>query len=104
VQNAAALKAKGIDTLACLAVNDVFVMDAWGKSAGAEGKILMLADGNATYTKSLGLELDASGFGMGTRGQRFALVAKDGVVQKLNVEPSAGQCTISGGQSILDTL
>ena len=104
VQNAAALKAKGVDTLACLAVNDVFVMDAWGKSSGAEGKVLMLADGNATYTKALGLDLDASGFGMGTRGQRFALVAKDGVVQKLNVEPSAGQCTISGGQSILDTL
>jgi glutaredoxin/glutathione-dependent peroxiredoxin len=104
VQNASALKAKGIDTLACMAVNDVFVMDAWGKAQGADGKVLMLADGNATYTKALGLDLDASGFGMGTRGQRFALVAKDGVVQKLNVEPSAGQCTISGGQSILESL
>ena len=104
VQNASALKAKGIDTLACLAVNDVFVMDAWGKSQGADGKVVMLADGNATYTKALGLDLDASGFGMGTRGQRFALVAKDGVVQKLNVEPAAGQCTISGGQSILESL
>jgi glutaredoxin/glutathione-dependent peroxiredoxin len=104
VQTAAALKAKGIDTLACLAVNDVFVMDAWGKSAGADGKVLMLADGNATYTKALGLELDASGFGMGTRSQRFALVAKNGVVQKLMVEPSAGQCTISGGPSILENL
>jgi peroxiredoxin len=104
VQNAPALKAKGIDTLACLAVNDVFVMDAWGKSAGAEGQVLMLADGNATYTKSLGLELDASGFGMGIRGQRFALVVKDGVVDKLFVEPSAGQCTVSGGDSILKNL
>jgi peroxiredoxin len=104
VQNASALKAKGIDTLACMAVNDVFVMDAWGKGSGADGKVLMLADGNAAYTKALGLDLDASGFGMGTRGQRFALVAKNGVVQKLNVEPSAGQCTISGGQSILESL
>lgn len=104
VQNASALKAKGVDTIACLAVNDVFVMDAWGKGAGAEGKILMLADGNATYVKALGLELDASGFGMGTRGQRFAMVVKDGVVQKLNLEPSAGQCTVSGGESILSSL
>jgi peroxiredoxin len=104
VSNAAALKAKGIDTLACLAVNDVFVMDAWGQGAGADGKVMMLADGNATYTKALGLELDASGFGMGTRGQRFAMVVKDGVVQKLMVEPSAGQCTISGGESVLSTL
>jgi peroxiredoxin len=104
VQNSAALKAKGIDTLACVAVNDVFVMDAWGKGAGASGKVLMLADGNATFTKALGLELDASGFGMGVRGQRFALVAKDGVVEKLMVEPSAGQCTISGGESILSSL
>jgi peroxiredoxin len=104
VQNASALKAKGIDTVACLAVNDVFVMDAWGKGAGADGKVLMLADGNATYTKALGLDLDASGFGMGTRGQRFALIAKDGTVEKLMMEPSAGQCTVSGGESILNSL
>jgi peroxiredoxin len=104
VANNAAIKAKGVDTVACVAVNDVFVMDAWGKSSGADGKVQMLADGNATYTKALGLELDASGFGMGTRGLRFALVAKDGVVQALEVEPNAGQCTISGGESILSKL
>jgi peroxiredoxin len=104
VQNAAALKAKGVDTIACLAVNDVFVMDAWSRGAGADGKVVMLADGNATYTKALGLELDASGFGMGTRGQRFALIARNGVVQKLMVEPSAGQCTVSGGSNILENL
>ena len=104
VQNSAALRSKGIDTVACMAVNDVFVMDAWGKSSGAEGKVLMLADGNAAYTKALGLELDASGFGMGVRSQRFALVVKDGVVEKLMVEPSAGQCTISGGESVLNNL
>jgi peroxiredoxin len=104
VQNASAIKAKGIDTVACMAVNDVFVMDAWGKSSGADGKILMLADGNASYAKALGLDLDASGFGMGTRGQRFAMVVKNGVVDKLMVEPSAGQCTVSGGESILKNL
>src|SRR5215813_9043144 len=104
VQNAAALKGKGIDTLACMAVNDVFVLDAWGKGAGADGKVLMLADGNATYIKALGLELDASGFGMGIRGQRFALVAKDGVVEKLMVESNAGQCTVSGSESVLGNL
>jgi peroxiredoxin len=104
VKNISALKAKGVDTVACLAVNDVFVMDAWGKGAGAAGKVVMLADGNATYTKALGLELDASGFGMGVRGQRFAMVVKDGVVQRLMLEPSAGQCTVSGGESILGSL
>lgn len=104
VQNTAALKAKSVDTIACLSVNDVFVMDAWGESAGAGGKVVMLADGNATYTKALGLELDASGFGMGTRSQRFAMVVKDGVVEKLMVEPSAGECTISGGPSVLGSL
>jgi peroxiredoxin len=104
VKSASSIKAKGVDTIACLAVNDVFVMDAWGKSSGAEGKVLMLADGNAAYTKALGLELDASGFGMGTRGQRFAMVVKNGVVDRLEVEPSAGQCTISGGESILAGL
>jgi peroxiredoxin len=104
VASAAALKAKGIDAIACMAVNDVFVMDVWGKSAGADGKVLMLADGNATYTKALGLELDAAGFGMGIRSLRFALVAKDGVVEKLMVEPNAGPCTVSGGESILSSL
>ena len=104
VENASALKGKGIDAVACMAVNDVFVMDAWGKSAGADGKVLMLADGNATFTKALGLDLDASGFGMGTRGHRFAIVVKDGVVEMLQVEPNPGQCTISGGQSILGSL
>jgi peroxiredoxin len=104
VQNASALRAKGVDAVACMAVNDVFVMDAWGKSAGADGKVVMLADGNATYTKALGMELDASGFGMGTRSQRFAMVVKNGVVDKVMVEPSAGQCTISGGDSILSNL
>ena len=103
VQNIDKLKAKGIDTIACLAVNDVFVMDAWAKASGASDKVLMLADGNADFTKALGLELDASGFGMGTRGKRFALVAKDGVVTHLNVE-SAGEFRVSAAEFVLGQL
>lgn len=86
VNNAAALKANGIDTIACTAVNDVFVMDAWGKEQGAGEAVLMLADGNAEYATALGLDLDASGFGMGKRGQRFSIIVNDGVVEELNVE------------------
>jgi peroxiredoxin len=73
------IKAKGVDTIACMAVNDVFVMNAWGNTANVGDKILMLADGNGDYAKALGLTMDGSGFGMGTRGQRFAIVVKDGV-------------------------
>ena len=73
VEKAGDLKGKGVDAIACLSVNDAFVMKAWGKAQNTEGKVDMLADGNAEYTKSLGLEMDATGFGMGTRGQRFSL-------------------------------
>lgn len=86
VNQAHQLTDKGIDTVACISVNDVFVMDAWGKSQGADGKVIMLADGNGEFTAALGLELDASGFGMGSRSQRFSLVANDGVIEILNVE------------------
>jgi peroxiredoxin len=103
VHNIDKIKAKGVDTVACLAVNDVFVMDAWGKASNAGDKVLMLADGNADFTKALGLELDASGFGMGTRGKRFALVAKDGVVTQLNVE-SAGEFRVSAAEYVLGQL
>ena len=81
VELADKIKAKGVDTIACTAVNDVFVMNAWGKSSNVGDKILMLADGNAEYAKALGLELNAAGFGMGTRGQRFAIIVKDGTAQ-----------------------
>jgi peroxiredoxin len=103
VQNLDKLKAKGVDTVACLAVNDVFVMAAWGKASGVDERILMLADGNADFTKKLGLELDASGFGMGTRGKRFAMVVKDGVVTTLNVE-SAGEFRVSAAEYVLGQL
>lgn len=85
VVNADDIKAKGVDTIVCMAVNDVFVMDAWGKAQNAEN-LVMLADGNGEFTEALGLSLDGSGFQMGQRSQRFALIANDGVVELLNVD------------------
>tara|TARA_B110000438_G_scaffold289561_1_gene324257 strand:+ start:43 stop:519 length:477 start_codon:yes stop_codon:yes gene_type:complete len=82
------IKAKGVDTVACMAVNDIFVVDAWGKAANAE-HLLMLADGNADFTTAVGLTLDGTGFGMGTRSQRFAMIVDDGVVSLLNVDQGA---------------
>jgi peroxiredoxin len=82
------IKAQGVDTIACMAVNDPFVMDAWGKDRAVGDKILMLADGNGEFTKSLGLELDGSKFGLGTRGKRFSMVVNDGKVETLNVDES----------------
>jgi peroxiredoxin len=103
IAHADAIKAKGVDTIACIAVNDTFVMGAWGKHAGAEGKVLMLADGNCAYTKALGLELDASGFGMGTRGQRFAIVVDNGVVSHLFVEAPM-EFKVSAAEHVLANL
>jgi peroxiredoxin len=103
VDKAGALKAKGIDTIACLAVNDVFVMSAWGKAGNAADKVVMLADGNGEYTRALGLELDATGFGMGKRGKRFSMLVEDGVVKRLNVEP-AGQFGVSSAETALEQL
>jgi peroxiredoxin len=103
VEKAAEIKAKGVDTIACFAVNDVFVMNAWGKHSNVGDNILMLADGNGDYTKALGLELDASGFGMGQRGQRFAILVEDGVVKKLNVE-AKGEFKVSSADYVLGQL
>jgi peroxiredoxin len=86
VQNYETLKAKGIDTIACLSVNDAFVMGAWGKDQGADGKVRMLADGNGEFTSAVGLEFDASKFGMGKRSQRYSMIVDNGVVTALNVE------------------
>ncbi|MFP3902548.1 MAG: peroxiredoxin, partial [Acidimicrobiia bacterium] len=80
------IKAKGVDTIACLAVNDAFVMGAWGRAQGTDGKVTMLADGNGEFTAEVGLELDGSGFGLGTRSQRYAAVLEGGVVRELFVE------------------
>ncbi|MBV8306283.1 MAG: peroxiredoxin [Gammaproteobacteria bacterium] len=103
VQLADQIRAKGVDTIACMAVNDVFVMNAWGKSQGVGDKVLMLADGNGEYAKALGLELDASGFGMGTRGQRFAIVARDGLATRVEIE-QPGQFKVSAAEAILAQL
>ena len=103
VQLADQIHAKGVDTVACMAVNDVFVMIAWGKHSGVADKILLLADGNGHYAKALGLELDASGYGMGTRGQRFAIVVKDGVAEHVNIE-APGQFKVSAAEHVLGQL
>ena len=102
VEHAEAILARGVDTIACMAVNDVFVMHAWGKSAGAE-HILMLADGNGEFTDALGLELDATAFGMGRRSQRFALIAEDGRVTDLFIE-GPGEFRISSADHVLSKL
>ena len=103
VQLADQIRAKGVDTIACMAVNDVFVMNAWGKASGVADKVLMLADGNGDYAKALGLELDARGFGLGLRGQRFALVIDDGVVSYANIE-APGQFKVSAAEHVLSQL
>lgn len=103
VQQAEALQAKGVDTIACMAVNDVFVMNAWGKSANVGDKVRMLADGNGDYAKALGLELDARGYGMGQRGQRFAIVVDNGVASKVLVE-APGEFKLSSAEHVLGQI
>jgi peroxiredoxin len=103
VDNADAILAKGVDTIACMAVNDVFVMHAWGKDRSVGDKVKMLADGNGDYAKALGLEMDGSGFGMGTRGQRFALIVDDGVATHVGIE-APGQFEVSKAEAILEAL
>src|SRR5271154_2025517 len=102
VGNTAALKKKGVDTIACLAVNDAFVMGAWGKEHQAD-QIMMLGDGNAEFTKAIGLELDRIKEGMGIRSQRYAMLVENGVVKALNVE-KPGEYAVSSAESMLETL
>jgi glutaredoxin/glutathione-dependent peroxiredoxin len=103
VDRAADIKAKGVDRIVCLAVNDVFVMNAWGKSANVEDNIIMAADGNGEFTRALGLELDVSGFGMGMRGKRFAMITQDGVVTSISVE-APGEFKVSSAEFVLGQL
>lgn len=98
-----ALHSKNVDTVACMAVNDVFVMDAWGKDRGVGDNVKMLADGNGEYTRALDLELDGTGFGLGMRGQRFAIVVDDGVATHVAVE-APGQFEVSKAEAILQAL
>ena len=96
------LKGKGVDSIVCLSVNDAFVMDAWGKDKNAD-QLLMVADGNGDFTKALGLEMDGSGFGLGTRSQRYAMIVDDGKVTKLAVE-APGKLEVSAAEAILESL
>ena len=103
VEQAAALRAKGIDEIWCVAVNDPFVMGAWGKSLGVDGRVRMLGDGSGTWTKSLGLELDLVDKGLGVRSQRYSALLRDGVVEKLNLENGPG-LSVSDAQTLLKQL
>jgi peroxiredoxin (alkyl hydroperoxide reductase subunit C) len=103
VQNADALRAKGVDQVVCMAVNDVFVMGAWARHEGVGEDMLMLADGSGVFTRALGLELDLTARGLGVRCQRFALVAKDGVVERINVE-KPGEFDVSRAENVLAAL
>lgn len=103
VQLADQLKAKGADTIACMSVNDVFVMNAWGKASNVAGKVLMLADGNGEYSRALGLELDGREFGLGMRGQRFAIIVNDGVVERVNIE-APREFKVSSAEHLLTQL
>ena len=101
--NLEALKAKGVDAVACTSVNDAFVMAAWAEAEGVSGDITMLADGNGDFAKAVGLELDASGFGLGARSQRYSMLVKDGIVSELNVE-EGGEYRVSSGDYLLEQL
>jgi len=103
IEHAAALKAKGVDEIWCISVNDAFVMGAWGREQKATGIVRMMADGNADYSRALGLDADFSKFGMGTRSQRYSLLAVDGVVKQLNIE-APGKFEVSNAETLLAQL
>ena len=104
VRNADALKKKGIDAIACISVNDAFVMGAWGKDLGVGDKVAMLADGSADFAKATGLTLDLTARGMGMRSTRYSMVVDDGVVKKIDIESNPGACDISSAEHILEGL
>jgi glutaredoxin/glutathione-dependent peroxiredoxin len=104
LQHYDALKAKGVDTIACVAVNDPFVLAEWAKTQHSDGKVMMLSDGNAEFTKAIGLDFDGSGFKLGTRSKRYAMVVEDGVVKTLAVEEAPPMMEVSGAEHILQAL
>ena len=104
VDKAADIKAKGVDEVACVAVNDIFVMSAWGKDQKAEGKVRMLADGSGDFVRALGLELDLTKGGLGVRSKRYSMLVDNGVVKSLNVEQQPGQVDASSAESLLKAL
>jgi peroxiredoxin len=103
IEKADELKAKGVDEIVCTAVNDAFVMGAWAKNAGSGDKVTLLADGNGDFARAMGLTMDGSKFGMGTRGQRFSMLVNDGVVEQLNVE-APGEYRVSSAEHMLEQL
>jgi peroxiredoxin len=103
IQNADAMKQKGVDAIACLSVNDAFVMGAWGDQQGSGDKVMMLADGNGDFTRELGLEMDGSRFGMGQRSQRYSMVVDHGVVKELNVE-EPGAFSVSSAEHVMKQI
>jgi peroxiredoxin len=98
------LRAKGVDTIACLSVNDAFVMGAWGEAQQVGNGVLMLADGNGDFTRAVGLEMDGSGIGLGTRSKRYAMIIEDGTITLLNLETAPGSIEASGADAILAAL
>ena len=103
IENSQALKDKGVDVIACVSVNDPFVMSAWGTERGVGDNVMMLSDGNCEFTSAIGLEMDGSGFGLGTRSQRYAMIVDDGVVSALQVESGPG-LDVSSAESVLGSL
>lgn len=104
VSKADEIKAKGVDTIACLSVNDAFVMGAWGKDQNVGDKVLMLADGNGDLTKAIGLEMDGTGIGFGIRSLRYSMLIEDGVVTSLNMEEKPGEARLSGAEHMMGLL
>lgn len=104
IENAGKFKSAGVDTVACVAVNDPFVLDAWAKASGADGKVQLLSDGNGEFTKKIGMDFDGSGIGLGTRSKRYAMLVEDGVVKVLNTEDSPGVAEVSTAAEILKAL
>jgi peroxiredoxin len=104
LNNLAAFKAKGVDTIAVTAVNDAFVMKKWAESTGGDGKIDFLADGSAEFAKGVDMVLDATGGGLGIRSKRYSMLVDDGVVKQVNIEDAPGKCDVSGGQALLGQI
>ena len=101
IEDADQFKAKGVDEIVCVAVNDPFVLDAWGEATGARGKVTIVSDGNGEFTKKIGMDFDGSGIGLGTRSKRYAMVVDDGVVQALHTEATPGVCEVSSAEALL---
>jgi len=104
IEHAGDFKQKGADTVACVAVNDPFVLDSWAKASGGQGKVLFLSDGNAEFTKKIGLDFDGSGIGLGTRSKRYAMLVENGVVTALNIEDSPGVADASTAEKLLASM